>query len=250
MKIDKNKKVISIMLLISMILSVFIPINKVFAKEINNAITAFTITDENNKPLGSVGQYDQFKIHGEFELEDNIVEEGDTTTIKLPSKLTIGDTMNFDLKDPKGNIVARATVDKEKKTITLTYTDYSESHSGVNGSFYYYARVDSEVVTEKEKFPVEIDVEGEIIKAGEIDYEGPSGKPADNYLFKGSDPDPINKNILNPVSCDIFPRFIENPVPSCTTLYSPVTSSSFLNSYLLVTSFQIQLPFCILTVLI
>lgn len=196
MKIDKNKKVISIMLLISMILSVFIPINKVFAKEINNAITAFTITDENNKPLGSVGQYDQFKIHGEFELEDNIVEEGDTTTIKLPSKLTIGDTMNFDLKDPKGNIVARATVDKEKKTITLTYTDYSESHSGVNGSFYYYARVDSEVVTEKEKFPVEIDVEGEIIKAGEIDYEGPSGKPADNYLFKGSDPDPINKNII------------------------------------------------------
>ncbi|MGM0168071.1 hypothetical protein IGI39_003083 [Enterococcus sp. AZ135] len=139
---------------------------------IDNVITSLSITDNNGNPLtSSVGQWETFRINGTFSLPNNHVLEGDTTTITLPSELRFGNTESFELKDANGDVVANAVISPISKQIVLTYTKYAETHSDVEGSFYFYAGVDSTVVTEKQIITTTIEVEGETFPI-EIDFDG------------------------------------------------------------------------------
>ena len=51
-----------------------------------------------------------------------------------------------DLLDPSGQKVATATVDDQRKKITVTYTDYPERMANVTGKLRFFARVDHQVV--------------------------------------------------------------------------------------------------------
>ena len=79
------------------------------------------------------------------------VKAGDTTVVTVPDALMITSD-NFEIRDVNTNeIIAHATVDAAKKSISLTYTDYVEKHSDTNGSFFFYARIDSKSTLKKEK---------------------------------------------------------------------------------------------------
>ncbi|WEI91643.1 Spy0128 family protein [Enterococcus casseliflavus] len=139
---------------------------------VDDVITSFSITDKNGAPLTeAVGQWETFRINGTFDLPNNQVKEGDTTTITLPPELRFGSNESFELKDSNGNIVANATVLSDSKQIILTYTDYAEIHSDIHGSFYFYAGVDSTIVQEEQIITTTIDVEGTTFPI-EIDYAG------------------------------------------------------------------------------
>lgn len=57
---------------------------------------------------------------------------------------------SFEIRDINTNeVIAHATVDAAKKSISLTYTDYVEKHSDTNGSFFFYARIDFQKHPEK-----------------------------------------------------------------------------------------------------
>ncbi|MDT2658190.1 Ig-like domain-containing protein, partial [Enterococcus hulanensis] len=151
-----------------------------------NVITNMSITDSTGNPLDdSLGAWDSFRIYGDFKIPNNQVKQGDTTTLTLPDKITFYNTENFDLLDTKGNIVAHAVIDPSDKTIVITYTDYVEKNSDVSGSFYFYARVDTTTVKEKENIDINIDVDGKPIYAGRVDYTGPSEKNEDPLLKYG-----------------------------------------------------------------
>ncbi|MFG5447897.1 Ig-like domain-containing protein, partial [Enterococcus faecalis] len=139
----------------------------------DSVITSFSITDDKGDPLNhSVTQWSKFRINGTFDLPNNTVSAGDTTTITLPEQITFGDTQAFDLKDESGNVVAHAVIDPDSKTIVLTYTDYVENHSNVKGNFFFYARVDTKVIKENQTIPVSLTIENEVvIPAGNIEYE-------------------------------------------------------------------------------
>lgn len=152
----------------------------------NTVITSFTITDKDGKPLDhDVKQWENFRIKGEFTLSDNQVHERDTTTLTLPEKIQFSNTENFDLKDSDGNVVAHATINPNTKTIVFTYTNYVELHSSISGEFYFYARVDTKVVKEKTPIEISIDVDGNLVPAGDIDYDGPGEKIESNFDKSG-----------------------------------------------------------------
>jgi len=151
-----------------------------------NVITNMYITDNTGNPLdNTLGAWDSFRIYGDFIVPNNQVKAGDTTTIQLPDKITFYTTENFEVKDSGENIVAHAVIDPSTKTVVLTYTDFVEKNSDISGSFYFYARVDTTVVKEKEKITVEIGVDGKTIIAGDIEYDGPSEKNDDPLLKYG-----------------------------------------------------------------
>ena len=148
------------------------PKTKRAAKEID-AITQFSITDTNGKPLDKpLQQWERFKINGTFTLPNNEVQEGDYTTITLPKELVLVKSSDFDIVDKNGNIVARAAVDAENRTLKLTYTKYVEDKSDIKGSFYFYTYVNHHIVKEKKKVPLQITVNRNIVPIGEVEFGG------------------------------------------------------------------------------
>ena len=148
------------------------PKTKRAAKEID-AITQFSITDKDGKPLNKpLQQWERFKINGTFTLPNNEVQEGDYTTITLPKELVLVKSSDFDIVDKNGNIVARAAVDAENRTLKLTYTKYVEDKSDIKGSFYFYTYVNHHIVKEKKKVPLQITVNRNIVPIGEVEFGG------------------------------------------------------------------------------
>lgn len=149
------------------------PAGALDVKEIDNVITDLQIKDANGNPLNhALKKWENFRITGKFKLPDNVVKAGDHTTIQLPNKITFWDDKGFDLKDSTGQVVAHATVDPKTKTITLKYTDYAQKHSGVTGSFFFYARVDHSVVKTKQTVSVDLTINKRAIAVGKVDFEG------------------------------------------------------------------------------
>ncbi|WP_191620810.1 Spy0128 family protein [Streptococcus anginosus] len=148
------------------------PKTKRAAKEID-AITQFSITDKDGKPLNKpLQQWEQFKIDGQFKLPNNDVHEGDYTTFKISENLVLVSTPNFDIKDKDGQVVARATINPENRLLKLTYTKYVENKSDVSGSFYFYTYVNHHIVKEKKKVPLQITVNRNIVPIGEVEFGG------------------------------------------------------------------------------
>ncbi|MFY0999280.1 Spy0128 family protein [Streptococcus sp. AD045-1] len=148
------------------------PKTKRAAKEID-AITKFSITDHNGKPLDKpLQQWERFKINGQFKLPNNNVHEGDYTTFKITENLVFVPIPDFDIKDQNGQVVARATVDATNRTLKLTYTKYVENKSDITGNFYFYTYINHHIVKEKKKVPIQITVNRNIVPIGEVEFGG------------------------------------------------------------------------------
>ena len=121
---------------------------------------------------GNVGQWATFRITADYDLAGKNVKAGDTTDINVPDALIITSD-SFQIRDVNTNqVIANATVDKEHKKISLTYTDYVEKHSDTNGNFYFYARVDFKKHPQQGEIPIEITVNGKTTIAGKITFTG------------------------------------------------------------------------------
>ena len=80
---------------------------------------------------------------------------------------------SFEIRDINTNeVIAHATVDATNKKLTLTYTDYVETHSDTNGSFFFYARIDFKKHPQKGEIPIEITVNGETKIGGKVTFKG------------------------------------------------------------------------------
>ena len=132
-----------------------------------------------------LGQWATFRINADFNLAGKNVKKGDTTDITVPDALIIT-SQSFDIKDEKTNeVIAHATVDKDNKKISLTYTDYAEKHSDTHGNFYFYARIDFKKHPQQGEIPVEVTVNNKTIIAGKVTFKG-VGDGDPNLLKKTS----------------------------------------------------------------
>ena len=104
----------------------------------------------------------------------NSIHKGDTSTITLPSDFTFNANLDFDVMSSDGNVVAKAHVDAATGKMTLTYTDYVESHSDITGKITAAIRIKTDKVTDYGKKTINLDVNGKLVPAGEINY-GPWG---------------------------------------------------------------------------
>ena len=150
----------------------------------NSVITSLeALLKDGSGPVGDVDQWQVFRLNAEFKLPDLMVHEGDTTVITLPEKLKFNQTTEFDIKDGSSNVVAHAVIDGGTKTITLTYTDYTENHSDVSGSFFFYVQMDRDKVDGEEMIPLTIDVSGNTVSGGDIHFKG-IGEPQKSTINK------------------------------------------------------------------
>ena len=139
---------------------------------------------------GNVGLWATFRITADYDLAGKNVKAGDTTDINVPDALIITSD-SFEIRDVNTNqVIANATVDKEHKKISLTYTDYVEKHSDTNGNFYFYARVDFKKHPQQGEIPIEITVNGKTTIAGKITFTGvgdgnPSTLKKTSYVHQG-----------------------------------------------------------------
>ena len=192
----KEKWWLYLLMPVLVLFGIFSQSPSVKAVEVGDVITRMYVTDANGTPLtGDISQRQTFRLNADFVLPDNTVNTGDTTTITLPSDIDFAVSSAFQLKVPDGNVVANATIDGDRKTITLTYTNYAESHSNVTGNFFFYVRVDHNVVQSEQDINITLDIEGESVYAGQVHCNGPPGQ-YDSKLEKAGWQDNVDSQKL------------------------------------------------------
>ena len=104
----------------------------------------------------------------------NSVRSGDYTTISLPNELDFTRDQSFNVYAPDGvTTVASAIINKEKKTLVLTYTDYVDTHDDVTGHINMQIMADTEKVKKDTVLPATIKINGNVVT---IDSTGISYK--------------------------------------------------------------------------
>ena len=138
-----------------------------------DTITSVNVTNNEGGDLTwELEQWATFRINATYDLAGKNVKAGDTTVVTVPDALIISSD-SFEIRDINTNeVIAHATVDAAKKSISLTYTDYVEKHSDTNGSFFFYARIDFKKHPEKGEIPIEITINNELKVGGKVTFKG------------------------------------------------------------------------------
>lgn len=146
---------------------------KVHADTINDVVSSVTISKSTGGAITDpLGVWESFQVEANFVLPNGRVKAGDQTVIQLGDDFKVFETDTIDLLDPSGQKVATATVDDQRKTITVTYTDYPERMANVTGRLRFFARVDHQVVKGQKTLDFTLTVDKKVISGGEIDYKG------------------------------------------------------------------------------
>lgn len=159
---------------------------KVHADTINDVVTSVNISKSTGGAITDpLGVWESFQVEANFVLPNGRVKAGDQTVIQLGDGFKVFEMDTIDLLDPSGQKVATATVDNQRKVITVTYTDYPERLANVTGKLRFFARVDHAVVKEKKTLNFTLKVDKNVISGGKIDYRGvnPGENPPTPEVF-------------------------------------------------------------------
>ena len=119
-----------------------------------------------------LAQWATFRINATYDLAGKNVKAGDQTVVTVPDALMITSD-SFEIRDINTNeVIAHATVDATNKKLTLTYTNYVETHSDTNGSFFFYARIDFKKHPQQGEIPIVVTVNSETKVAGKVTFKG------------------------------------------------------------------------------
>ncbi|MBO0455660.1 Cna B-type domain-containing protein [Enterococcus hulanensis] len=140
-------------------------------KAIADIVDHISLTDSEGNPLTEVTQYTDIRVTIDFSLPNNEVSSGDTSTITLPAELMLESSITFNVTNADREIIAVAKADPNSNTVTLTYTNFVETHSNVSGKLYFSSKIDTTTVQTETTVPIYIDVEGKQIFAGDIHFE-------------------------------------------------------------------------------
>ena len=145
----------------------------VHADTINDVVTSVNISKSTGGAITDpLGVWESFQVEAKFVLPNGRVKAGDQTVIQLGDDFKVFEIDTIDLLDPSGQKVATATVDDQRKIITVTYTDYPERMANVTGKLRFFARVDHQVVKGQKTIDFTLKVNKDIISGGKIDYKG------------------------------------------------------------------------------
>jgi len=138
-----------------------------------DTITIVNVTNNEGGNLDwELAQWATFRINATYDLAGKNVKAGDQTVVTVPDALMITSD-SFEIRDINTNeVIAHATVDATNKKLTLTYTNYVETHSDTNGSFFFYARIDFKKHPQQGEIPVEVTVNSVTKVAGKVTFKG------------------------------------------------------------------------------
>ena len=159
---------------------------KVHADTINDVVTSVNISKSTGGAITDpLGVWESFQVEANFVLPNGRVKKGDQTVIQLGDDFKVFETDTIDLLDQSGQKVATATVDDQRKVITVTYTDYPERMANVTGKLRFFARVDHQVVKGQKTLDFTLTIDKKVISGGNIDYKGvnPGENPPTPEVF-------------------------------------------------------------------
>lgn len=124
--------------------------------------------DQGGDLTEALGRYDNFRLNAKFAIgKRGTVKAGDTTEVKIDSPIDIK-SQDFEIKDPSGNLVAKAKVDAATGKIILTFTNYVETKDDVSGSFFFYAAVNRDKFPQEGDAPVKVTVNNQVKFTGKV----------------------------------------------------------------------------------
>ena len=148
-------------------------LTKVHADTINDVVSSVNISKSTGGDLTEpLGVWESFNVEANFVLPNGRVKAGDQTVIQLGDGFKVFETDTIDLLDPSGQKVATATVDDQRKIITVTYTDYPEKMANVTGKLRFFARVDHSVIKGNTTLDFTLSVDKTVISGGKVEYKG------------------------------------------------------------------------------
>ena len=138
-----------------------------------DTITIVNVTNNEGGNLNwDLAQWATFRINATYDLAGKNVKAGDQTVVTVPDALMITSD-SFEIRDINTNeVIAHATVDATNKKLTLTYTNYVETHSDTNGTFFFYARIDFKKHPQQGEIPIEVTVNSVTKVAGKVTFKG------------------------------------------------------------------------------
>ena len=172
----KSKKIISLVISAVMTLSFLFQgvVNEpAYAGEVgNNIITSASIAKIDGSPMtGTIAAWQAFRINVNYKLPNNIVHEGDTSTITLPAGIVSASPSNFQIKDGNNLVANGKLVDSNPTKVILTYTKYVEGKSDLEGKFFFNAQIDNKIHNTEKIIPVDLSLSGETTHAGNLNYK-------------------------------------------------------------------------------
>ena len=148
-------------------------LTKVHADTINDVVSSVNISKSTGGDLTEpLGVWESFNVEANFVLPNGRVKAGDQTVIQLGDGFKVFETDTIDLLDPSGQKVATATVDDQRKIITVTYTDYPEKMANVTGKLRFFARVDHSVIKGNTTLDFTLSADKTVISGGKVEYKG------------------------------------------------------------------------------
>ncbi|PDQ94142.1 cell surface protein [Listeria monocytogenes] len=127
------------------------------------------------------------------------VASGETMTLTIPDQLKLINYGGFPLMDSQGNTIANATIDQVTGTITLTFTDYVNTHTDLSGSLFYNATFNSKNIQTDQvnpiAFPVKNTTQTVTPYISKVNSGGGTGSPT--IVFKQGRMDDKDLSILH-----------------------------------------------------
>ena len=119
-----------------------------------------------------------------FQLPNNTIKAGDTSTITLPQGFTFNTNYEFDVFASDQSVVAHAKMDSATGKLVLTYTDYAESHSDITGTITATIRADTQNNKDYSTKPFILIVGEHQVNAGNATYKEYSGDNPEEKITK------------------------------------------------------------------
>lgn len=156
--------------IIGVIIAMFTWVPMAHAKEVATITSASLTETGSGDPATHVDQWTGLTYKAAFSLPDNTVSKGDTTTISLPEQLMLQHAVDFPIKDAAGDVIATAHAAQGSNMLTLTFTDFAESHSGVKGSLHVAVKINQDKARSGETFPVTTVINGQPTTIANVTY--------------------------------------------------------------------------------
>ncbi|MDT0048897.1 collagen binding domain-containing protein [Listeria cossartiae subsp. cayugensis] len=160
--------------------------------------TNVSLQNQNGIPATNFKENSRVRVAYDFVITQPVTS-GETMTLTIPNQLKLINFGEFPVDDAVGNTIANATIDPTTGTITLTFTDYVNTHTDLSGSLYYNATFNSKNIQTDQVNPILFPVKNttETINAfiGKVNTGGGTGSPT--IVFKQGRLDDKDNSILH-----------------------------------------------------
>ncbi|MBC1737179.1 collagen binding domain-containing protein [Listeria seeligeri] len=160
--------------------------------------TNVALQNQNGENTSNFKENSKVRVAYDFVITESIVS-GETMTLTIPEQLKLINFGGFPVNDAEGNTIAEATVNPTTGTITLTFTDYVNSHTDLSGSLFYNASFNSKNIQTDQVnpivFPVKNTTQTENVYISKVTTGGGTGSPT--VVFKQGRMDDKDHSIIH-----------------------------------------------------